>query len=293
MIPLLPLSPLFVPDLPGYGASPPTPEMDKQTVGNAIMDALKTEVSRSRPSSNTSDIIPVVLIGHDRGARVAHRLAVSGVPGVSIQGVCLIDIVCPPSDSPIPYLLTFIAHQVPTSTQWQHHANPSTAAAEVTGYFHWPLLANTTLATRLISAFGPGAFCTEMIHRWAGSPSSPAFTSLSSDSALPLYAALFSQPGVLEATCADYAAGAGIDVDMQTRDQEQGRKINCPVLLLYSEKGIGSRFKFPDVWHEWVAEGVRVRSLGLGEGIGHFGAEEGPEQCAREVGGWLGQLRGE
>ena len=43
--------------------------------------------------ASSSSALPVILIGHDRGARVAHRLAVSGVDGVKIMGVCLIDIV--------------------------------------------------------------------------------------------------------------------------------------------------------------------------------------------------------
>lgn len=51
-----------------------------------------TEVKRTSSGSSGADI-PVVLIGHDRGARVSHRLAVSGVEGVDILGVCLIDIV--------------------------------------------------------------------------------------------------------------------------------------------------------------------------------------------------------
>lgn len=60
-------------------------------MGIALLGALKTEAKRT--TSKGVEEIPVVLIGHDRGARVAHRLAVSGVDGVDIRGVCLIDIV--------------------------------------------------------------------------------------------------------------------------------------------------------------------------------------------------------
>jgi pimeloyl-ACP methyl ester carboxylesterase len=94
-IPLLPEdAPIFAPDLPGYGASAAIEKHDKLTVGNAVMSALWTEVKRTSSKPPDGDI-PVVLIGHDRGARVSHRLAVSGAKDIDIKGVCLIDIVRP------------------------------------------------------------------------------------------------------------------------------------------------------------------------------------------------------
>jgi pimeloyl-ACP methyl ester carboxylesterase len=86
--------PIFVADLPGYGASPPLEKHDKLSVGTALLNAMEQAFySRfSRKSSARGDL-PVVLVGHDRGARIAHRLAVSGVEGFRIEGVCLIDIV--------------------------------------------------------------------------------------------------------------------------------------------------------------------------------------------------------
>lgn len=96
LIPLLPKdAPVFAPDLPGYGASGTIEKNDKLTVGITLMSALRTEIKRT--SSKSIESVPVVLIGHDRGARVAHRLAVTGVEGVDVLGVCLIDIVSPAS----------------------------------------------------------------------------------------------------------------------------------------------------------------------------------------------------
>ena len=60
------------------------------SIGTAVLEALKTEVEKS--NSGDGDV-KVVLIGHDRGARVVHHVTVSGVDGVKILGVCLIDIV--------------------------------------------------------------------------------------------------------------------------------------------------------------------------------------------------------
>lgn len=99
VIPLLPPdAPLFVPDLPGYGASAPLGKNDKFSVGTAVLEALKEQVKQA--GVKEAGNVEVVLIGHDRGARVAHHLTVSGVSGIKILGVCLIDIVRSLSVSP-------------------------------------------------------------------------------------------------------------------------------------------------------------------------------------------------
>ncbi|UPX10376.1 uncharacterized protein EKO05_0001040 [Ascochyta rabiei] len=270
-IPLLPQdAPIFVPDLPGYGASAAIEKHDKLTVGNAVLSALRTEVKRTSSNPPTGDI-PIILIGHDRGARVSHRLAVSGAAGFDIRGVCLIDI-------------------VPTSTQWQHNASPTTAAKQITGYFHWPLLANVDLATRMISAFGPAQFLEEMTTLCAGKNDAGS-KSLKADDSLKVYGEFFAQPHVLKASCEDYQHGATTDVEREEEDQKAGRKIGVPLFLLYSETYIGGSYSFPDVWRDWIAEGVDIQHHALGGGIGHYGAEEAPEESARVVGNWVKGLR--
>lgn len=271
LIPLLPEdAPVFAPDLPGYGASAAIEKHDKLTVGNAIMSALRTEMKRTSSKPLAGDI-PVVLIGHDRGARVSHRLAVSGAPGFDIKAVCLIDI-------------------VPTSTQWQHFSSPATAAKHITGYFHWPLLAHVDLATRMIKAFGPAAFLEEMLKGWSGS-NAAGQKAFRADDAPRLYGEFFEQESVIKASCEDYQHGATTDVEAQEKDQQEGRKIKVPLFLLYSADSIGSRYQFPDVWRDWVDEGVDIQHYGLGDGIGHFGAEEAPEESARVLGKWLEGLK--
>ncbi|KAF2823089.1 alpha/beta-hydrolase [Ophiobolus disseminans] len=269
LIPLLPPdSPLFVPDQPGYGGSAPIPSNDKFTIGNALLTALKSQVK-----SGSSSKIPIVLIGHDRGARIAHRLAVTSHPSFTIHGICLVDI-------------------VPTSTQWHHSSSPAKTAKEVTGYFHWPFLANVELATRMIAAYGGAKWCKEMILAWAGS-NPTGLSKLQADNSLDVYGGFFESADVVKATCEDYRHGATTDLEAQERDQAEGRKIGVPLLLLYGKDFIGKRYDFGEVWREWVNGGVRVTDHGLGGGIGHFGVEEAPEECARVIGEWLGGLDGE
>jgi pimeloyl-ACP methyl ester carboxylesterase len=85
-----------VPDLPGYGASAPIKQNDKMHVGGVVLEAVKYEVHMAK-KGDYDNIARVILIGHDRGARVAHHVTISGsrgvTKGVSILGVCLIDIV--------------------------------------------------------------------------------------------------------------------------------------------------------------------------------------------------------
>jgi pimeloyl-ACP methyl ester carboxylesterase len=236
--------------------------MDKLSVGTAILNSLKSQF----PSSNGD--IPIILIGHDRGARVSHRLTVSKPPGFSILGVCLIDI-------------------VPTSTQWHNASNTAAKTAkEVTGYFHWPFLANVDLATRMITAYGGAKWCTEMICAWAGS-NETGLQKLKSDDSLEVYGGFFENEEVIRASCEDYKHGATTDLEVQESDQKEGRKIDVPLLLLYGKDFIGKRYDFSTVWNGWVGKGVKITDHGLGGGVGHFGAEEAPEECGEVVREWL------
>jgi pimeloyl-ACP methyl ester carboxylesterase len=141
----------------------------------------------------------------------------------------------------------------------------------------------------MITAFGPSNWCQEMILLWSGK-SNTGVEKLKADEALTVYGDFFAQEHTLKASCEDYKEGATTDVKEQEKDQKEGRKIGVPVLLLYSEAGIGSRFNFPDVWREWVGEGVRIENHGLGNGVGHFGAEEAPDECAEAIVSWLGTV---
>ncbi|KAF1915978.1 Alpha/Beta hydrolase protein [Ampelomyces quisqualis] len=263
LIPLLGKdAPIFVPDLPGYGGSKALASMDKLSVGNAILSALK----RQLPSSNNKHV-PIILIGHDRGARVSHRLSVSGFPGFSILGVCLIDI-------------------VPTSTQWHDAASAADAAKAITGYFHWPFLANVHLATRMITAYGGATWCEEMIRAWAGK-NTDGLKLLESEHSMAVYGGFFDKEEVIRASCEDYKHGATTDLVAQEEDQKEGRKISQPLLLVYAQDYIGSRYDFSTVWRDWVDEGVEITHHGLGDGVGHFGAEEAPQECAKVINEWV------
>ncbi|KAF2478239.1 haloacetate dehalogenase [Lindgomyces ingoldianus] len=159
------------------------------------------------------------------------------------------------------------------------------------GYFHWPFLANVSLAFDMITAYGGSRWCNDMILRWAGK-NPVGLASLKSDNALEVYGEFFTNPETIRASNEDYRAGAFEDVDMQTEDQKAGRKIarNLGVLLVYSSDYIGRRHDVESEWRGWVEEGTHVKSSGLGNGIGHFLPEEAPQETAKVIREWLEEL---
>jgi haloacetate dehalogenase len=88
------------------------------------------------------------------------------------------------------------------------------------------------------------------------------------------------EPQTVHAMCEDYRAGAGFDRELDERDRAAGKRISCPVLVLWSERDVLFQKHDPlDVWSQW-ADDVRGRSLDAG----HYLAEERPEEIARELG---------
>ncbi|KAH7117599.1 Alpha/Beta hydrolase protein [Dendryphion nanum] len=262
LIPLLRSNILFVPDLPGYGQSAPANEHDKVSIGLRVLEALKEVFASQNPKAESSP--PIVLIGHDRGARVAHALHVSAgtsdILGFKITGIALFDI-------------------VPTTSQW---AIGDTAAAQ-TGFFHWSFLANVRIAKEMITAYGGGKWALDMIDRWSGS-NITGLENLKSGDALKVYSDFFDQESIIEASCRDYEAGATVDVERETEANKEGRKIVVPLLLVYSEAFLPKRARKP------IVE-VGVTDVPVGDGIGHFVAEEAPEVTAQALKKWLETLR--
>jgi pimeloyl-ACP methyl ester carboxylesterase len=261
--------PLFIPDIPGYGASTPSQTShDKATVGQAILSALSNLLNQKLGGSAAP--YPVILAGHDRGARICHSLAVDAptyADAFTVLGAALLDI-------------------VPTVVQWQGMARP----AEAAGFFHWPLLANVELATEIIQAVGGDVFISRMFERWRGQLTPRGLENFARDGAREVYEDSFKRESVIRASNLDYEAGATEDVERQKKDQDAGRKIAVPALVLYSAVGIGKRFDLPATWKEWVADDRYLTAQGVGEGAGHFFAEENPEETVDKFRAWFGTL---
>lgn len=188
-----------------------------------------------------------MLAGHDRGGRVAHRLALDH-PG-RLERLAVLDI-------------------VPTRTIFR-----ATDQAIATGYYHWFfLIQGGDLPERLIGA-EPVFFLHWMLGRWGTGLAAFA------PEALAEYERCIRDPAMVHASCEDYRAAATIDLEHDEADLST-RKIACPLLALWGRHGLMERhFDVLASWRERASGPVNGRALDCG----HFLAEERPEETAQEL----------
>ncbi|SER02427.1 alpha/beta hydrolase [Microlunatus flavus] len=230
---------VVVADLPGYGGSfRPTPAPDHRPHGKRALALDLVEAMRGLGHER------FVVAGHDRGGRVAYRMAL---------------------DHPDRVLAAAALDVVPTGEVWSR-----ADAAMALAYWHWGFLAQPApLPERLIAA-DPDAFFDHHVRRLGLGADPERYPP-------PLVAAyrqILDDAGVVEAICEDYRAGATVDRDDDDADHGQ-RRIACPLLVLWSATGALPRF-YGDVlgvWRPW-ADDVR----GWGVHASHFLVEDDPEQ---------------
>ena len=242
---------LFIPELPGYGISSPANAHSKKAIGTALLEGLEAVFGKRK----------VILGGHDRGARICHRLAVDkdDFPNLDILGVFMLDI-------------------EPTLVQWQAFSNPAFA----TGHFHWPLLANPELATDMIHAYGGGKWARAANTRLAG-PDDIGKQRVAADGAIDVYAELFDKKDTIYYTCLDYQSGAAPEVTEQEKDQKQGKKINIPTTVMFSKSRLGATQDVAAVWKDWVRSSVFYEGIAAEEGRGHYLPEESYEHVSEAM----------
>jgi haloacetate dehalogenase len=183
--------------------------------------------------------------GHDRGGRVAHRMGLDY--GGYIDKIAVLDI-------------------APTLTMYER-----TDMQFASAYYHWFFLIQPAdLPERLIGA-DPNYYLERKIGAW--SKQNNCFA----PEALAEYRRCFASAETIHATCEDYRAAASIDLDHDRADL--GRRIECPLLVLWGAKGVIE--KCYDVLAVWRERAVDVRGTALG--CGHFLAEEAPEATTAEL----------
>jgi haloacetate dehalogenase len=222
-------------DLRGYGdSSRPASEADHASYSKRAMAADQVGLMRHLGLGTFA------LVGHDRGARVAHRLCLDHPDAVS--RVALLDI-------------------VPTRHVFAH-VDRSLAQA----YYHWFFLSQEPdLPEHLIGA-DPGYWVRRKLAQWSGTAGIDAFA----PEAVEQYVRCFSDPDVIKASCEDYRAGASVDLAHDEVDASAGRRVQCPMLVLWGAEGfVGRAYHVLDVWNDYAAD-VRGQALGCG----HFLAEE-------------------
>ena len=187
------------------------------------------------------------VVGHDRGGRVAHRMALDHAE--KITRVAVIDI-------------------VPT-----HKLYHNVTREFATAYYHWffliqPAPLPETLIGNSLDYFMNRAFA-------------PLMPKTITPDAFAEYLRAFKNPATLHAACEDYRAGASIDLEHD--DADLTRKVECPLLALWAERGpMNHQF---DVLATWRERATQVTGKSLPGG--HFLPEELPDQVLADLQAFL------
>ncbi len=227
-------------DLRGYGDSGKPQSSDdhaaysKRAMGNDMVQVMR-QLGHDR----------FMLAGHDRGARVVHRMALD-FPDV-VSKACVMDI-------------------APTLHMFRH-----TDQFFATGYYHWFFLIQPNgLPEHLIGA-DPEYFLRMKMGQWS------APDTVFDPEAMREYLRCFSNPETIHASCEDYRAAAGIDLVHDAADRH--RRVQCPLLVLWGNRGfVHKAYDVPGVWRDYATV-VKSRELDCG----HFLPEEQPQSVIQEL----------
>ncbi|MDJ0822802.1 MAG: alpha/beta hydrolase [Paracoccaceae bacterium] len=229
-------------DLRGYGASSKPrdmPQMSFRVMGQD-MTALMTHLGFDR----------FHLVGHDRGARVAHRIALD-TPAL-IQSLTVMDIV------PTHHLLTDLSHQVARA------------------YYHWFFLAQPEPFPETLIGHDPDAYFERCLLGFGKA----TLADFAPDQ-LEAYRAAWRDPDCIRAMCHDYRAA--IDVDLADDAADLDRRVPCPALVLYGADGAMARAM--NVAATWTDRLADMRAAAVPGG--HFFPDQSPDETTAALRSFL------
>ena len=188
------------------------------------------------------------VVGHDRGARVGHRMALDYDNEVR----------------------TFTSLDVMPSQAAFDNMDSDLASA----WFHWHLMRQPEPLPETLIGNSAQSYLDYLLERWTGVEGS-----ISSE-AYAEYLRCFNNPETIRATCADYRA---IELDLIHDEADRGKTLNCPVLVLWG----GNTAKRPgwqtgrslDMLSAWRERATQVRGRAID--CGHFLAEEAPDEIMK------------
>jgi haloacetate dehalogenase len=237
-------------DLRGYGSSgKPTSAADHRPYAKSAMALDMVRVMAELAFDRFS------VVGHDRGGRVAYRMGLDHPDRV--DHLAVLDI-------------------VPTLEVYER-ADGRLAQA----FWPWALLTQPPPLPERLLAADPEAVVEHALRQWGTDRA--AFP----DDVVAAYVDALRDPAAIHAICEEYRAAALIDIDTDRSDLEAGRRIACPVLVLWSAGGPLDTW-YEDaggplaIWRRWAPD-CRGRAIAGG----HFFPESNPEETAAELAGFL------
>jgi haloacetate dehalogenase len=224
---------VVAPDLRGYGGSTrPSASAGSETQGKRAMAADGVGLMRQLGF----DLFDVA--GHDRGGRVAYRMALDAPDAV--RRITVLDV-------------------VPTAEVWDR-----ADARFALGYWHWAFLAQPAPMPEALIGSDPERF-------FFGAGFGRAIRGFR-PAAVADYTRAVRDPAVVHAMCDDYRAGATCDRQLDEADRAAGRRIAAPLQVLWGGRGaLAAWYDTPAIWREW-ADDVTGAELDCG----HFLPEELP-----------------
>jgi haloacetate dehalogenase len=234
-------------DLRGYGrSSKPPGGPDHAAYSKRAMAADQAALMRALGFDRFS------LVGHDRGARVAHRLALDHANAV--ERLAILDI-------------------APTATMYA-----ATDRAFAEAYYHWFFLIQPADFPERMIANNTHFYIRQTIASWCRTEG--AFD----EEILRHYVEAFFDPTAIHAACEDYRAAATIDLAHDAESDAGGIKLTMPLLALWSARGtVGRLFDVLATWREKSNAPVSGHALDCG----HFLPEEAPEATLEALLGFL------
>jgi haloacetate dehalogenase len=233
-----------MPDLRGYGGSSRPPNTadnfaySKRAMAQDMV-ALMKQLGYGR----------FAVAGHDRGGRVAYRMALDH-PGL-LSGLAVLDI-------------------VPTYAMWRDMDMKLAMKA-----YHWLFLAQPVPLPEMLIGKAPVEWLDYTMASWSKAKDLSAFD----PRALEVYRAAFREPDAIHALCNDYRAGATFDLAADEADRAAGRRIDCPVLTLWGTGGFPTETSGPiSAWQDWCDQ-----VDGAGIDAGHFIVEENPRDTLAQL----------
>ena len=228
---------VICPDLPGYGDST-WPVSNKDNFTKRNMAAILVSFMEQLGFDSFH------LAGHDRGGRVAYRLALDHPS--KVRRLAVLDI-------------------VPT-VEVMSNLNYNTALEA----HNWLFMAQPMPLPETLLTGQPGFYIDYIISSWAGRSDAIG------EEIRAKYAARYSDPQVIHTVCQEYRA-TETDIEHDETDQQSNKRIVCPVLALWAESGFATKTGEPlDIWRKWATT-VSGRALHCG----HFLMEESPEEVTR------------
>ena len=230
-------------DLRGYGDSSKPP--DGENHANYSFRAMAQDQIEVMAALGFKTFMAA---GHDRGARVLHRMCLDHPERVT--RAALLDIL------PQHYLLNNVTRQWGTFS------------------WHWFFMIQPAPTPETLMSAEPEFFIRRKLSK------TDQGVSFFDPAALQEYIRCFKNPATVHAMCEDYRATFGVDLDMDTADFDAGRKLTVPALILWGAKGgVGRNHNARDIWPRYASNIVRMATVPSG----HYLQDECPDETYAEL----------